>query len=440
MGSSISPPLAMLYMEYFEEYLYESGIPDDIKATEWKRYVDDCFVVYEHSDDKFQEFLSNLIFLAPSINFTCEMSKAGSDVGLSEEVLEALPFLDLMVMRYLDSSTGVISNKLSIYRKACHSGSYVHVLSNVPTSVKLSTVRNMFLRAYRYCDSLFLAAEESKIHDDFVKLGYDGRFIGRARRSARKGRDHELRVREGLDEPRARRERPRFKLWIPHHRKTYGLGYRFEQKGVDLCFSSRDTILSRVAGKNSRPTDTNGGVYMLACKNNTCEEVYVGHSKNIPRRLGEHADAARLGRRGYSSANHSARRGHRLDTGRKLIPYKSDSITHRLVVESCLINTCKTVEGNTSSAFSEDIGLIAPMILQVAPIDWEVISKAQPSFDQRLVPRKHRGHFSHNTGIAQELLEEVESLGPPSPDTPSPPRRATRSSVMLSDAPQRSSD
>ena len=46
MGSSISPPLAMMYLEYFEEYLYESNISDDIKATEWRRYVDDCFIVY----------------------------------------------------------------------------------------------------------------------------------------------------------------------------------------------------------------------------------------------------------------------------------------------------------------------------------------------------------------------------------------------------------
>ena len=155
MGSSISPPLAMMYLEYFEEYLYESKIPDDIKPSEWKRYVDDCIVVYEHSDDKFQEFMSKLNSLDPYIKFTCERSKPGKDVGFSEEVLEALPYLDLMVMRFLDKNTGAITNKLSIYRKPCHSGSYVHILSNVPTSVKHSTVRNMFLRAYRYCDSFF---------------------------------------------------------------------------------------------------------------------------------------------------------------------------------------------------------------------------------------------------------------------------------------------
>ena len=35
MGSSISPPLAQMYMEYWEEFLYEPLIPDDIKANVW---------------------------------------------------------------------------------------------------------------------------------------------------------------------------------------------------------------------------------------------------------------------------------------------------------------------------------------------------------------------------------------------------------------------
>ena len=33
MGSSISPPLATMYLEYFESHLYELSIQDDIKAT-----------------------------------------------------------------------------------------------------------------------------------------------------------------------------------------------------------------------------------------------------------------------------------------------------------------------------------------------------------------------------------------------------------------------
>ena len=92
----------------------------------------------------------------------------------------------------------------------------------------------MFLRAYRYCDSLFLAAEESKIYDDFGRLSYDRKLIDRARLSARKGRDHEIRIRDGLEQPRPLRERSQFQLWIPYHRKANGIRYRFGQKEVDV--------------------------------------------------------------------------------------------------------------------------------------------------------------------------------------------------------------
>ena len=136
MGSSISPPLAMMYLEYFESHLYELSIPDDIKATEWKRFVDDCFIVYEHSEDDFRKFLGMLNNLDPYIRFTCETATTGEEIGLSSEVLEALPFLDLMVIRHLDRTSNTLSNKLNIYRKHCHSGAYIHAFSCQPTSIK----------------------------------------------------------------------------------------------------------------------------------------------------------------------------------------------------------------------------------------------------------------------------------------------------------------
>ena len=155
MGSAISPPLAMMYLEYFESYLYEENVPNDIKPSEWKRYVDDCFIVYEHSEEDFDKFLSILNSLDNHIKFTCEKSKTGIEVGFSSEIVEALPFLDLMVLRYLDQQSNTLCNKICIYRKPCHSGSYVHAFSSQPTSVKRAVIRGMFLRAFRYCDTIF---------------------------------------------------------------------------------------------------------------------------------------------------------------------------------------------------------------------------------------------------------------------------------------------
>ena len=227
MGSSISPPLAMMYLEYFESHLYESKIPDNIKAKEWKRYVDDCFIVYEHGEAVFDEFLRQLNRLDEHINFTVERSKTGTEVGLPSEVVEALPFLDFMVTRCLDPQSDTLSNKIGIYRKACHKGSYVHAFSSQPTSVKRAVIRNMFLRAFRYCDTLFLEAEESRIYSDFEKLGYSKNFITKARLSARQGRDREERIRLGWDEPPTPRERSRLHINLPYNRGSCNLRHQF---------------------------------------------------------------------------------------------------------------------------------------------------------------------------------------------------------------------
>ena len=246
MGSSISPPLAMMYLEYFESQLYELNIPENIKAKEWARYVDDCFIVYEHSEDDFQKFLCALNSLDPYIKFTCEKSKTGEEMGLSNEVIEALPFLDLLVIRHLDSISNTLSNKLSIYRKPCHSGAYIHAFSHAPISTKRATIRNMFLRAYRYCDKLYLKAEERKIYDDFCKIGYNRKFIDNARISARKGRDREIRIRDGFEQPRQPREKARFQLGIPYHKSTQGVKHRLGQRDIDVIMTNRDTIMSRI--------------------------------------------------------------------------------------------------------------------------------------------------------------------------------------------------
>ena len=58
----------------------------------------------------------------------------------------------------------------------------------------------MFLRAFRYCDTIFLEDEVCRIYADFEKLGYTKSFIDKAKLSAREGRDREVRIREGSEQ------------------------------------------------------------------------------------------------------------------------------------------------------------------------------------------------------------------------------------------------
>ena len=320
-------------------------------------------------------------------------------MGLSSDVIEALPFLDLMVIRHLDRESNTLSNKLCIYRKPCHSGAYIHAFSHQTTSIKRAIIRNMFLRAYRYCDNLFLEAEERKIYHDFGKLGYSQNFIDKAKSSAKKGRHREIRIRAGLEQPKTPREKARFHLGLPYHKTAQGIKHRLGLKDVDVTLSNRDTIMSRITRKTHNPTDS--GVYVLTCDNNTCNEVYIGQSADIPKRIKQHVQAKNASSTTYASARHSNKEDHDLDYEHPLVVYRSNSVDHRLIVESSLISLCRTIEGNKASAAKQDMNTLAPMIVKGAPIIWRNLCRVNSScLSPRVVPRKYRSFFSHRNGEA----------------------------------------
>ena len=141
MGSSLSPPMANIYMDHFTEFLLED-IPVDLRPTLWLRYVDDIFCCFRDTT-KLDEFLAKLNTIRPTIKFTVELSELAADqADLPRSVTEKLPFLELNVMRSTDGSF-----IFSIYRKPCHAGIYLHAYSYQPLFQKTSVIRNPFLRA-----------------------------------------------------------------------------------------------------------------------------------------------------------------------------------------------------------------------------------------------------------------------------------------------------
>ena len=96
MGSPLSPVMANIYMEHFEEKALESA---PLKPTLWLRYVDDTFVLWPHQEDV-TSLLTHLNNIVPAIQFTME-----------RESSQTLPFLDVMVQKTERGLTTAVYHK-----------------------------------------------------------------------------------------------------------------------------------------------------------------------------------------------------------------------------------------------------------------------------------------------------------------------------------------
>lgn len=232
-------------------------------------------------------------------------------------------------MRHFDQISNNISNIASIYRKPCHSNSYVHSHSSQLISVKRAVIRNLFLRAFRYCHALFIDMEECTIYEDYSKLGYFKSFITKARISAKEGRHHEIIIKMGLEQPRPPRERSRYNLVLFYHNEMNGLEHKFKQFDTEVTFSNRDSIFSYISRMSNALTNpSNSNVYVMSCKKEDCEKVYIGQSYNVPMRLKQHTDAMRqTSKKYYASAKHKCG-GYDLDTSNGFEVQQSSSKDH----------------------------------------------------------------------------------------------------------------
>ena len=113
MGSPLGPLFANIFMSFHEKsWLY--NCPSIFKPILYRRYVDDCFLLFR-SLDHVPLFFNYLNHQHPNISFTSELEKDGK-----------LPFLDVDITR----SKGKFST--SVYRKPTFTGLFTNFHSFIP--------------------------------------------------------------------------------------------------------------------------------------------------------------------------------------------------------------------------------------------------------------------------------------------------------------------
>ena len=142
MGSPVSPVLANLYLEFFEDRALTTVVNP---PRWWKRFVDDTFVILKQNMR--DEFLQHINSVGPAIQFTTEEQRQDG----------SMPFLDILVTPQED---GTLTTR--VYRKPTHTDQYLQWDSHHNLACKYSVVNSLTHRAKAVCSRSQLLKEELK--------------------------------------------------------------------------------------------------------------------------------------------------------------------------------------------------------------------------------------------------------------------------------------
>ena len=162
MGSPISPIVANLYMEQFENQGINTAPQPPLF---WRRFVDDTFTILQSSQET--SFLEHLNSIDEHIQFTSEEAR---DDG-------SIPFLDILIISDEEGNL-----KTTVYRKPTHMDLYLQWDSSHTVSSKYSVVDSLQHRASTICsNNELLMLEEQHLEEALKRCKYPAWAINKAK-------------------------------------------------------------------------------------------------------------------------------------------------------------------------------------------------------------------------------------------------------------------
>ena len=258
MGSPVSPIVADLFMEDFEDKALSSF---HSPPRFWGRYVDDTMIVLKTCD--IDNFTTHLNSVHPAIKFTVE-----------REDNQCIAMLDALIRRDLDGSLS-----FSVYRKATHTDQYLNFNSHQPLEHKLGVIRTLKHRANVISsDHESLEQELHHVQQALSVCGYTKWAWNLT------GSD------KITPKPLAQRDTPTVgHISLPYIQGvTEALSRKIRKAGVTVHVRPINTLRNMLVSpkdKVSKP-DRTCVVYDIQCED--CDSRYIGETERPLKRLKEH--------------------------------------------------------------------------------------------------------------------------------------------------------
>ena len=268
IGSPVSPVLANLYMESFEDKALSSAVNP---PRWWKRFVDDTFVILKK--DHKEEFLHHINSVDPSIQFTTEEQKEDG----------SMPFLDILVTPQEDRT---LTSK--VYRKPTHTDQYLQWDSHHNLACKYSVINTLTHRAKAvYSNPQLLTEELNHLESALSKCKYP-RWAFQKVLKEQKGKKNKRKERNTITQKRCH-------IVVPY---TKGLCESYKsicsKYGVQAYFRGGNTLknLLMFSKDKDEMRKQSNIIYWYRCGRTECDDEYIGESaRTFEERFKEHLKA-----------------------------------------------------------------------------------------------------------------------------------------------------
>ncbi|XP_011862457.1 PREDICTED: uncharacterized protein LOC105559054 [Vollenhovia emeryi] len=294
MGSPISPIIANIFMEHFENEILKKA---PLKPSKWFRYVDDTVVIWNHGRETLPHFLTFINSQHPNIQFTMETEQNSQ-----------IPFLDVLVRRNED---GTLSH--NVYRKPTHTDRYLHANSHHHPAQKNSVISSLVHRALSISKPAALNGELNHLHRTLTRNGYSSRNINltiKKLTNMESGQNNNT-------TPETEKEKIKAVV-LPYVRGTTDRISRILSKhNIKAIFKPCNKLSEMLPNpKDRRPPLTAPGVYKVPC---SCGKAYIGETgRKISTRIKEHQRCTKYGHFSQSAlAEHKIETGHAIQTNRE---------------------------------------------------------------------------------------------------------------------------
>lgn len=170
MGGRFAPSMANLFMGIWERKYVYSEQPQELIT--WRRYIDDCFLMWRGSEESLKTFLEGLNGADPNIKLTYNYSKISVD------------FLDITVYRANDRL------QTKTFFKETDRNAYIPTTSNHHKNWVRNIPKGQFKRVRRNCtlDSDY-QDQSQKLVERFVEKGYNREEMESTARAVRRQED-----------------------------------------------------------------------------------------------------------------------------------------------------------------------------------------------------------------------------------------------------------